>query len=291
MSEEYVIVNKSDLVAIADAIRERSNITDGMLISDMESIIDKSHNALIERSITNYYNDHVTSMGDGAFAYCYDLTSISLPAVTTISNAAFVNCTSLTSVNIPSATSIGASAFNGCTSLTHVSLPKVAGNIVNNTFFKCENLVSIDIPLVTNIDGLSAFGYCTSLTRISFPLCTSVMGSNVFNKCSSLVDVNLPSVISIGTNVFGFCPFTRLDLPACQQIKNLAFRDTNLSTLILRNAEQVATLGNTNAFINTPIASGTGYIYVPDELVDGYKAATNWSTYANQIKPLSELEE
>ena len=34
---------------------------------------------------------------------------------------------------------------------------------------------------------------------------------------------------------------------------------------------------------------GTDYIYVPDNLVDGFKIATNWSTYATQIKPISEL--
>ena len=52
----------------------------------------------------------------------------------------------------------------------------------------------------------------------------------------------------------------------------------------------MCTLANTNAFTNTPIESGTGYIYVLDELVDSYKSATNWSTYAEQIKPISELE-
>ena len=31
------------------------------------------------------------------------------------------------------------------------------------------------------------------------------------------------------------------------------------------------------------------YFYVPDNLVDSYKAATNWSTYAAQIRPISEL--
>lgn len=31
------------------------------------------------------------------------------------------------------------------------------------------------------------------------------------------------------------------------------------------------------------------YFYVPDNLVDSYKAATNWSTYASQIRPISEL--
>jgi len=32
-------------------------------------------------------------------------------------------------------------------------------------------------------------------------------------------------------------------------------------------------------------------IYVPDESVDAYKSATNWSTYASRIKPLSEYTE
>jgi hypothetical protein len=32
-------------------------------------------------------------------------------------------------------------------------------------------------------------------------------------------------------------------------------------------------------------------IYVKDELVDTYKTADNWSYFANQIKPISELPE
>ena len=57
---------------------------------------------------------------------------------------------------------------------------------------------------------------------------------------------------------------------------------TALASLTLRNTE-VVTLAGATAFTNTPIASGTGYIYVPSDLVDSYKAATNWSTYADQI--------
>lgn len=52
---------------------------------------------------------------------------------------------------------------------------------------------------------------------------------------------------------------------------------------------QLVTLESSEAFNGTPIASGTGYIYVPDNLVEQYKVATNWATYASQIKGLSEL--
>lgn len=60
---------------------------------------------------------------------------------------------------------------------------------------------------------------------------------------------------------------------------------------MIRNASAVVTNGGANTFSNSAIASGTGYIYVPDALVEDYKVATNWSTYAAQIKPLSEYVE
>ena len=44
------------------------------------------------------------------------------------------------------------------------------------------------------------------------------------------------------------------------------------------------TLTSTNAFTGT-----TCNIYVPDALVAAYQAATNWSTLAARIKPISEL--
>jgi hypothetical protein len=63
---------------------------------------------------------------------------------------------------------------------------------------------------------------------------------------------------------------------------------SKFTTLILRNTTQIVTLNKTNAFADTPIASGTGYIYVPSALVDSYKAATNWSSYANQFRALED---
>ena len=40
-------------------------------------------------------------------------------------------------------------------------------------------------------------------------------------------------------------------------------------------------------FYGTPILNNTGYIYVPDSLVNSYKSTSDWPTYA--IKPISEL--
>lgn len=109
-----------------------------------------------------------------------------------------------------------------------------------------------------------------SITEYSNPRVTSIRGY-AFYSCTSLTTINLPLVTTIAQYALSKC--------------------TALTALILRNEAKICTLQKASTLQSTPIASGTGYIYVPDALVDKYKAATNWSTYADQIKPLSELEE
>ena len=96
------------------------------------------------------------------------------------------------------------------------------------------------------------------------------IGDNAFRGCYKLITVNLSAATSIGDSAFMSC--------------------SALTTLILRS-ETIAILRSTNAFFGTPIKSGTGYIYVPAALVDTYKAATNWSTYANQIRAIEDYPE
>lgn len=70
----------------------------------------------------------------------------------------------------------------------------------------------------------------------------------------------------------------------------------NFKTIIIKNRE-VINLQNLNVFTGTALANGTGFLYVPDKDVNGndlpsqYKSATNWSTYATQIKGFSEAPE
>ena len=61
-----------------------------------------------------------------------------------------------------------------------------------------------------------------------------------------------------------------------------------LKALILRNTSAVCTLNLSVTFGNTPIglANGGGYIYVPSALIEDYKVATNWATYADRIRAI-----
>ena len=76
--------------------------------------------------IPSCYNDlPVMSIGNYAFQYCDNLTSITIPdSVTSIGDRAFYGCTSLASITIPdSVTDIGCDAFQYCSSLTSVIIP------------------------------------------------------------------------------------------------------------------------------------------------------------------------
>ena len=187
--------------------------------------------------------------------------------VTSIGSYAFYNCYKLTTVNFPVAESIGEYAFNSCSSLTTADFPAVT-SIGSRAFYTCSALTTADFPVATSI-GSYAFYTCSALTTVNFPMATSI-GSNAFQACSKLTTVNFP---------------------VAESIDSYAFRDCSaLTALILRSGAR-ATLGGTSAFNNTPIKSGTGYIYVPAALVDSYKAASNWSTYANQIRAIEDYPE
>lgn len=129
-----------------------------------------------------------------------------------------------------------------------------------------------------------------SVTEFSSAEITHI-GSYAFYGCRSLASLDLPNLTNIGIYAFSGCEsLTALDFPNLTSINQNGFRNcTSLGTLVLR-ASTACTLGS-NGLMNTAIAGGSGYIYVPDSLVNTYKAASEWSTYASRIKPLSEYEE
>lgn len=153
--------------------------------------------------------------------------------------------------------------------LKRVDLAQVA-TLGEKAFYKCSALETVNLPLVQSI-GPQVFGDCNSLTVIYLPSLKTIEGWGFnFAYCANLVKVHLPQVTNLTANEFAGC--------------------SKLSTIIL-GSDSICSLPNTNAFDGTPIANGTGYIYVPSALVDSYKAATNWSTYASQIRAIEDYPE
>ena len=90
-----------------------------------------------------------------------------------------------------------------------------------------------------------------------------------------------------GTGSFGGCSnLAKIDFDVLEEMKDADFYKCSALTAVIIRSPAVCTMSTSNAFMLTPIASGTGYIYVPAALVDSYKAATNWSVYADQIRAI-----
>ena len=159
-------------------------------------------------------------------------------------------------------------------------------------FQSCTNLVTVKLPNA-RIGATSVFRECSNLQTVDLPELAGTSGGSVFVYCSSLTSVNIPKVTTLNTYVFQYCTsLKKLDLGNLASIGAGAFKDSGLETLIVRRTgTTVTTLSSTNAFDGTPIGNGTGFIYVPSDLVDVFAKATNWSTYASQFRAIEDYPE
>ena len=140
--------------------------------------------------------------------------------------------------------------------ITKVDFPNVT-SIEMYGINNCENLISVNLPNLTAIANVYAIHNCYNLKSIAINNITSLISSSIYN-CYSLLAVIITQTTSIPT-------VSKTSFYNCCHI-----------------------LGTTNETYN-PTGAKDGYIYVPDSLVEQYKSDTNWSVYASQIKPLSEL--
>lgn len=184
-------------------------------------------------------------------------------------------------------TTIGVCAFLGCLNLAAIDLPNVT-QIKRNAFETCTYLQTINLPKVTEFDR-DVFAN-TAIQRADFPLVTTI-GTGCFRRASKLISANLPLITALPADSFRESTIRTADFGAVTNINRTAFTDsTKFETLIIRTPSVCVISDISVALRGSKIAAGTGYIYVPDNLVDSYKAATNWVTLANQIKPISALE-
>lgn len=184
-------------------------------------------------------------------------------------------------------TTVGVCAFLGCQALTAIDFPNVT-QINRNAFESCKHLQTINLPKVTEFDRGVFLN--SGIQQADFPLVTTI-GDGCFNMATNLTSANLPFVTALPVDAFRSSSIQTADFAAVTNINRTAFTDCqHLETLIIRTPSVCVISDISIALRGSKIASGTGYIYVPDNLVDSYKAATNWVAFADQIKPISALE-
>ncbi len=163
----------------------------------------------------------VTSIGEGAFSYCYTLISVVIPdGVTRIGNGAFASCIQLASVTFPdSVAEIGTNPFTFCSNLTDINVssghPYLAA-IGSVLFSKPDKRLicyprsvkanSYVIPNGIRIIGDYAFYDNGSLTTVTIPDSVVCIGNGAFYSADSLTTVTIPdSVTEVGSNPFKDC--------------------------------------------------------------------------------------
>lgn len=230
----------------------------------------------------------------GCFQKIPNLESITLRDIEYIGDFSFKNATKLVldSIEYNNLTRIGKIAFGNCKFTLNKAILPSCKKIEESAFYGCSSmaLTSLELPQCTSI-GLSAFNGCSSmaLTKLELPQCTSI-GNYAFNGCSSmaLTLLDLPLCTSIGEYAFQGCSSMKsIELPSTMtNIGNNAFQYCRGLTRVSITADAPPTLGS-SAFANCSALTG---IYVPDESIEAYKTATNWSAYANKILPLSQFK-
>ena len=160
----------------------------------------------------------------------------------------------------------------------------VMGGTGNNNVVYCNMLQKVEIGARVTSIGSAAFSSCYSLSSVSIPSSVTGIGNYAFIYCYSLVSVSIPSsVTSIGNNTFYNCySLSSVSIPqGVTSINSSAFSSCfGMAIYDFTKHTSVPTLANVNAFSNIP---SDCVIKVPSSLLEEWKAATNWSTYASKI--------
>lgn len=170
-------------------------------------------------------------------------------------------------------------------------------NIPTSAFSSSPNLISVEIPnSVVNI-GYSAFEYCNNLKTIIIPPTIKSINSSAFNATGTYKKVYI-------TDIEAWCNISFGSSSSCPLLNNssLYLNDTFVKEIVL--SDSVKSIGN-YAFYNysylrrvdfssfTSVPSIGSYTFygnssvlqfkVPANLIDEWKAATNWANIADKI--------
>ena len=227
--------------------------------------------------IPSIHNDlPVTVIGEEAFDFCNDLTSIEIPnSVKIIDAGAFETCFDLMSIIFEDGIkleSIGYDVFNHCDNLNYTKYEnaKYLGS-VNNPYLVLVSAVDKTIEEViinehTQIICSGAFSNCDSLKNVVFEegIKLDSIGNSTFSGCDNLASIKIPSSVTsieryafsrcysltsvtfeegsklerIDENAFTNCNFKWIEIPyGVTSIEKYAFENCyNLTNIVIPNS-------------------------------------------------------
>lgn len=259
------------LADIATAIKAKKNSTAEIPAANFDTEITALSGGdnsalvkLIDRSATSITVPDGTQMvGNYAFADCFQLSSLVLPnSIYKIGSRVITGCPKLKSLTIPEGvTAIEDYAFSD-SSLTEISIHDTVGHIGKYAFENCSGLTSLTLPSAIGSGTAGVFSGCSSLKTLTIPSGILFIQPYFFANCSSLTSVTfLGNINSVECNtVFRGC--------------------SSLSQISFPSNSRIPVLKKSKTF--SQCASDL-QIKVPQALLEEWKAAENWSAYADKI--------
>lgn len=181
---------------------------------------------------------------------------------------------------------IYSAAFRDCYNLSTVSFPTaVKFSSPTYTFKDCAVLKHVNIPHGVTYVGNYAFDSCRNISGVVFPNSITKLSDYSFKSCQAMPHLTIPDgVADIPKSFlsFSYC-LTKVFVPSSvKTIQSSSFDAAyGMACFDFTSHATVPTLASTSAFTGIP---SDCEIRVPAALYDEWIAATNWATYASQIK-------
>jgi hypothetical protein len=239
--------------------------------------------------------DHITEVGNSAFANCKVLANVTFSAtMTAIPERMFENCDALTAIELPAGIkSVGRYAFSECDELTtfifnegletvgtglfmnsgslkEVKFSSTMTAISESMFDGCKGLQKTlgegdeGFVIPANIKSIGDYAFRNCVARnfktVTFNEGLETIGKNAFDGCTKLTAIDLPSTVKeIGDEAFSGCAAVKeFDLVVADNVtlgKDIFKGTKKLETITVKAGSVAETYAN--AWVAADKAEGT----------------------------------
>jgi surface protein len=236
--------------------------------------------------VTNYASANVNVASSGETNTLKKLLDSTKSCYYTFYNYAGTSVTDLISYSdTENVTNMGY-MFGDCVSLTNI--PQLDTSKVNSMprmFYYCRKITTIPQLNTSKVTDMSYMFYnCESLTNIPQLDTSNVTNMNyMFSSCKKLEKIDI-SYYGINSTTYSSNVFNH-----CYSLKAIIIRSFGTSYVLTSGAftRCYHILGTVDSTYN-PTGAKDAYIYVPRSMVSTLSSATNWATYASQLRALED---
>jgi hypothetical protein len=272
-------INSTDLRTIrymAGNSYEEDNDKNGVTGEGALSYLDMSDADIVEGGEPYLHNKWYTDRNDHN---CYTKKN-------SLDYAAFRRCNNLKTVILPkSLTNIGRKVFECNSGVEKIVVGDNVTTIGKQTFNECTNLKEINLPASLKSIDEQAFKLCSELISISIPDKVGYIGAYTFEKCTGL------ETITFGKNMGNLSFYAFQDCGDYVENIVINYHGNGEGAVMGGDYKNIFggwdAKGNFNARLSAEDMSAIK-VYVPDDLVDKYKADSRWSSY--NIQKLSDYK-